>query len=104
MKTQEDYIKEIADKINNGAKYIENPTLKDIQDLKDFESIITSGKFTDVIIRKKLTIETVLNVPVAMFDGSYEVGDEVMGFIPCSYDATGAYEEMLGFKGVIDIL
>ena len=37
-KSQEDYLKEIAEKINNGKRYeLENPALEDIENLKDFD-------------------------------------------------------------------
>lgn len=102
MKTQRDYIQEIAEKINKGVKKIENPTLKDIEELKEFESIITRGKYTEIIIRKKMEIELVLNIPVPMFNGTYEIGDEFMGIIPCEFTAEQVYGEMLVLKGVID--
>lgn len=36
FKTQEEYIKEIAEQINNGKRYeIDNPTKKDIEKLKE---------------------------------------------------------------------
>ena len=59
MKSQEDYIKEIADKINNAKRYyIENPTIEDIRNLKDFDYIITPAKYFDVRINKKYDIES----------------------------------------------
>jgi ribonucleotide reductase alpha subunit len=69
FKTQEDYLKEIAEKINNGRKYeIENPTIKDIEKLRDFDYIITEAKYFPVIIRKRYTINTVLNLfPIPLF-------------------------------------
>lgn len=102
MKTQKDYVREIAEKMNKGVKKIENPTLKDIEDLEDFESIITKGQYTEIIIRKKMTIESVLGVPVAMFNGLYEVGDQLMGIIPINFTAEQAYGEMLSLKGIIN--
>lgn len=99
IKTQEDYLKEIAEKFNNAKKYeIDNPTLEDILNLKEYESIITEGEYFPVIIRKKYTLDTVLNIPVIFWSDGYEIGDTVMGMIPYEFTAEEILEEIKGFK------
>lgn len=99
-KSQEDYVKEIADRINSGKCYeLENPTKKDILKLKDFDYILTNGEYFPIIIRKKYIIETVLNIPTVMWGKGYEIGDSIMGMIPTEYSADEVLEELKGFKG-----
>ena len=99
-KSQEDYIKEIANKINNGKRYeIENPTKEDILKLNDFDYIITNGAYFEVIIRRRYTLDTVLNIPTIMWYDGYEIGDNVMGMIPQTYNADETLEELKGFRG-----
>lgn len=101
-KSQEDYLKEIANKINDGKEYkIDNPTLKDIKSLKDHDYIITEGKHFPVIIRKRYVLETVLNIPVLMDCGGYEIGDNVMGIIPENLTAEEILEELKGYRGEV---
>lgn len=101
MKSKEDYIKEIAKKINSAKCFeIENPTIEDIKKLKDFEYIITEGAYFPVIVRKRFTIDLILNIPTVMWYDGYEVGDSVMGMIPITYTAEEALEEIKGFKGL----
>jgi hypothetical protein len=98
-KTQEDYIKEIADKINNGKKYeLENPTLEDIKNLKDFDYIVTDAKYGQVIIRKRYSVDTVLNIPTVMWYDGYEIGDTIMGMIPETYTAEEVLEGIKDFR------
>ena len=85
-KNQEDYIKEIAEKINNGKCYkIENPTKEDILNLKDFDYILTNGVYFPVMIRKRYKVDTILNIPTVFWFDGYEIGDNVMGMIPETY-------------------
>lgn len=101
-KSQEDYLKEIAEKINNGKKYeIENPTIDDIKNLKDFDYIISEGAYFPVIIRKRYEIDSFLNIPTVMWYDGYEIGDTVMGMIPETYTTEEVLEELKGFKGLI---
>lgn len=98
-KNQEDYIKEIAEKINNGKCYkIENPTKEDILKLKDFDYIITNGVYFPVMIRKRYKVDTILNIPTVFWFDGYEIGDNVMGMIPETYTVDGVLEELKGFK------
>lgn len=102
-KSQEDYIKEIAEQINNGKCYeIENPTKEDILKLKDFDYIITEGAYFPVIIRKRYMLNTVLNIPTVFWYDGYEIGDNVMGMIPATYTPDEILEELRGFKGEDD--
>lgn len=99
MKSQDDYLKEIAKKIESGKCYnIENPTKKDILKLKDFDYIITEGKFFPVIIRKRYIVDTVLNIPTVFWYEGYEIGDTLMGMIPVTYSADEILEELKGFR------
>ena len=101
-KSQEDYIKEIADKINNGKCYeLENPTIEDINKLKDYEYILTNGKYSTIIVRKRYMLNTILGIPTIFFYEGYEVGDSIMGMIPQTYTAEEVLEEIKGFKGII---
>lgn len=102
FKSQEDYIKEIAEKINNGKCFeIENPTKEDILKLKDFDYIITDGVYFPVAIRKRYKVDTVLNIPTVFWYDGYEIGDSVMGMIPETYTVKEILEELKGFKGEI---
>lgn len=102
MKTKEEYMKEIADKMNNGKCYeIENPTIEDIESLKEYEYIITDGEYFPVMIRRRYRIDTVLNVPTVFWYDGYEIGDSVMGMIPETLTAEEALEELKGYKGKI---
>lgn len=99
MHTQEDYIKEIADKINNGKCIeLDNPTLKDIKSLKEFDYILTDGLYFPVIIRKRYKVDTVLNIPTVFWYDGYEIGDTVMGMIPETLTAEECLEELMGYK------
>lgn len=99
MKTKEDYIKEIAEQINKAKRFeIENPTLEDIQRLKEFEIIITGAKYFPVIIRKRFYIESFLGIPTVMWYDGYEIGDTVMGMIPYTFTAEEIIEEIKAFK------
>lgn len=99
-KNQEDYIKEIAKKINNGQCYeIENPTKEDILNLKDFDYILTNGVYFPVMIRKRYKVDTILNIPTVFWFDGYEIGDNVMDMIPETYTADEVLEELKGFKG-----
>lgn len=99
-KTQEEYIKEIAEKINNATKYeIENPTVEDIKKLKDFDYIVTDGVYFPVMIRRRYRIGSVLGVSTTLWYNGYEVGDSVMGMIPETYTAEEALMAVQGFKG-----
>lgn len=101
IKTQEDYLKEIADKINNGKRYdIEDPTIEDIKKLKDHDYIITSGKYFPVMIRRKFMVTTVCNIPTLFWGFGYEIGDNVMGMIDEDLTAEEVLEELKGFKGI----
>ena len=103
MKTQEDYMKEIAEKINNAKRYyIENPTLEDIKNLKEFDYIITPTNYFDVKINKKYDIELFFGIPTVMWSDRYEIGDTCMGMIPEEFTAEDVYEEMRAFKGEIE--
>lgn len=100
MKTKEEYIKEIADKINNGKCYeIENPTIEDIKALKEYEYIITDSEYFPIVIRKRYKIDTVLNIPTIFWYDGYEIGDSVMGMIPVTLTAEEVLEELRGYKG-----
>lgn len=102
-KTQEEYLKEIAEQIKNGKKYeIENPTLEDIENLKDFDYIISDGKFFPVMIRRRYKLDTVLNIPVVFWYDGYEIGDSVMGMIPETYTAEEVLDGLKGYKGIDD--
>lgn len=102
FKTQEDYIKEIADKINSAKCIeIENPTKEDILNLKEFDCIITEAKYFPVIIRNKYTVDTILNIPTIFWDGGYEIGDSVMGMIPETFNVDEILEIIKGYKGEI---
>lgn len=99
IKSKEDYIKEIAEKINSGKCYeIENPKREDVLNLKDFDYIITNGGYFPVIIRKSYTVDTVLNIPTVLWGKGYEIGDNVMGMIPQVYSADEVLEELKGFR------
>lgn len=100
FKNQEDYIKEIAEQINNGKKYdIENPTIEDIKKLEKFDYIITDGAYFPVIIRKRYKVDTIFNIPTVFWYDGYEVGDSVIGMIPETFSAEEALEAVKGFKG-----
>ncbi|MDB2162213.1 hypothetical protein PMX22_20750 [Clostridium butyricum] len=100
FKSQEDYIKEIAEKINNGKRYeIENPTLEDILKLNDYDYIITEGFYFPLMIRKRYKIDTVLNIPTVFWYDGYEIGDTIMGMIPHTFTAEEILGEIKGFKG-----
>ena len=99
FKSKEDYLKEIAEEINNAQeKLIENPTVEDVLSLEGFDSIVTDGAYFPVIIRRKYTIDTILNVPTVMWHDGYEIGDTVMGIIPITYSAEEVLEELKGFR------
>lgn len=101
MKNFNDYMKEIAEEINNGKMYqIENPSKEDILKLKDFDYIITEGAYFPVIIRKRYMIDTVLGVPTLFWYDGYEIGDSVMGMIPETYSVEDVLEELKGFKNM----
>lgn len=103
FKTQEDYLKEIAEQINNAKCYeIENPTKEDILKLKDFDYIITEGLYFPVMIRRRYMLETVFNIPTIFWYDGYEIGDNVMGMIPETLSADECLEELKGFKGEAD--
>lgn len=100
MKTQEDYIKEIAEQINNGKRYeIENPTIEDIERLNDFDYIITEGKYFPVMIRKRYMVNTIFNIPTVFWYEGYEIGDTAMGMIPETLTAEECLEELKDYKG-----
>lgn len=100
MKSQEDYIKEIADEINKGKEiYLKNPTIKDIEALQGHDYIVTDGAYFPVIIKKRYILDTVFNIPTLFETDGYEVGDTVMGMIPETLTAEECLEEMKGFKG-----
>lgn len=100
-KSQADYLKEIAEKINNGKRYeIDNPTIRDIKKLKDFDYIVSNGAYFPVTIRKRYYIEPFFGIPTVMWYNGYEIGDDVMGMIPETYTAEDVLEELQGFKGV----
>lgn len=100
FKSQEDYLKEIAENINKGKKYeVHNPTIKDIKKLKDHDYIITGGKYFPVMIRRRYMLDTVLNIPVVMWYDGYKIGDTVMGMIPETYSAEDILEELKGYRG-----
>lgn len=100
LKTQEDYLKEIADEINKGREiYLENPTIKDIKDLKGHDYIVTDGAYFPVIIRKRYILDTVLKIPVLFETDGYEIGDNIMGMIPETLSAEECLEELKGYKG-----
>lgn len=102
MKTKEEYIKEIAEQINNGECYeIDSPTKKDILKLKDFDYIITEGLYFPVMIRKRYKLDTVLGVPTVFWYDGYEIGDSVMGMIPETFTIEEVLEEIKGFKGSV---
>lgn len=102
-KSQEDYLKEIAEKINNGKCYeIDNPTKEDILKLNEFDYIITEGKYFPVMIRKRYTIDTVLNIPSVFWYDGYTIGDNVMGMIPETLSIEDVLEELKGYKGEVD--
>lgn len=103
FKTQEDYLKEIAEQINNAKCYeIENPTKEDILKLKDFDYIITEGLYFPVMIRRRYMLETVFNIPTIFWYDGYEIGDNVMGMIPETLNVDEVLEELKGFKGEIE--
>ena len=57
VKSKEDYLKEIAEEINNAQeKLIENPTVEDVLNLEGFDAIVTDGAYFPIIIRRKYTI------------------------------------------------
>lgn len=98
-KTQDDYMKEIANRMNNAKCYeIEKPTIKDVKKLKEFDFILTKGKYSLLKIRKKFIIDTVLNIPTVFFREEYEVGDNIMGMIPELFTAEEVLEVIKGFK------
>lgn len=100
MKTQEDYIKEIAEKFNKGKRVeVENPTKDDILNLGDYDVLITEGKCFPVLVRKRYMLDTVLNIPTVMFFDDYQIGDMVMGFIDEGFSIDEILEEIKGFKG-----
>lgn len=100
IKSQEDYLKEIAEKINNGKRYdIDNPTIEDVLKLEDFDYIVTGGKYFPVMIRKRYMLETVFNIPTIFWYDGYEIGDTVMGMIPYTFTADEVIDEMKGYKG-----
>lgn len=104
MKNYKEMMDDIECKINNGKKIrLENPKIKDIEKLKEFDAIITPGVFFDIIIRKKFSIQNVLGFPTVMWhyaDGipGYEVGDTCMGFFPEVLTAQEAIEAVKEFK------
>lgn len=99
LKTQEDYLKEIADKINNGVMYeVDDPTVEDVLKLGDYDYIVSNGKYFPVMIRKRRELTTMLNIPVMMFYEGYEIGDTIMGMIPETYTAEEVLEALKGFK------
>ena len=103
IKSREDYLKEIAEQINN-AKVFENdnPTIKDIENLHGFEYIIINeGVFFPVIIRRKYEIMSVLGIPTVMWSGGFEIGDSALGMIPAEYTAEECLDELKGYKGEI---
>ena len=67
-KEQEKYIKEIADKINNGNKIVihNRPiTIDDIKQIGDYDRIETlHPKGFKIIIRKEHHLDLILNIPV----------------------------------------
>lgn len=101
MKTQADYIKEIAEEINNGTRYdIDNPTVEDIKKLDKHDYIVVNESVCfPVIIRRRHVLDTVLNVPVLFETDGYEIGDTVMGMIPETLTAEECLEELKGYKG-----
>lgn len=102
IKSQEDYIKEIAEQINNAKIYeIENPTIEDIERLEEFDQIITDGMYFPVIIRRRYMLNTILNIPTVFWYDGFEIGDTCMGMIPETFTAEEVLEEMKGFKGEI---
>lgn len=104
FKTQEDYLKEIAEQINNAKCYeIENPSKEDILKLKDFDYIITKGLYFPVMIRRRYMLETVFNIPTIFWYDGYEIGDNVMGMMPETLTVDEVLEELRGFKGEIDV-
>lgn len=103
IKCQTDYIKEIADEINKGKEYrIDNPTVKDVLKLENYDYIVSEGAYFPVIIRRRRTLTTVLNVPVMMFYDGYEIGDTAMGMIPETYTAEEVLDALKGFQDDCD--
>lgn len=104
MKSREDYIKEIAEKINNGKEYyIKNPTVDDVKKLcKDFDTIVTDGSFFRIRIGKKYIIDTVLNIPTVFWNDGYSIADSCMGEMPMTFSAEDVIEEMKALKEITD--
>lgn len=99
IKTQEDYVKAIAEQINNGKKYeLDNPTIEDVIALENFDYIVTDGAYFPVMIRKRYIIDTVLNIPTVFWYDGYEIGDACMGMIPYTFTAEEVLEELQGFR------
>lgn len=103
FKSQNDYLKEIADSINNAKVYeIESPTVEDVKKLKDFDYIITPTDYFSVRINKRYKIDTFLGIPTVMWYDGFEIGDSCMGMIPLTYTAEDVIVEMKAFKGDIE--
>ena len=98
-KSQDDYLKEIAEKINNATKYeIDNPTLEDIKNLKEHDYIIIKEATCSIMIRRKYTLDAFLGIPTVMWYNGYEMGDNVMGMIPEMYSAEEVLEALKDYK------
>lgn len=95
-----EYIKEIAQKINNAKCYtLDNPTIDDIVKLQDYDYIITDGKYSSIMIRRRFLLKEVLGIPTVFWTDGYELGDNILGMIPFTFNAEEILQELNCYKG-----
>lgn len=102
-KEHENYIKEIADKINN-SKEIEinnrKVTKSDVEKLGDYEFIsVMHPKGFKINIRRWYILETFYGIPVLMFKDKYFVYDEIFGKHDIEWTASECAEYVNGLLG-----
>lgn len=106
FKTQDQYIREIADKLNK-AKFVNikesRPiTIKDIEQLRN-DKILTiphSLRTFNIEVRKKYIVDYVLNIPTLLYsEDNYMVADNLMGVHPVSFNAEDTVEFVNGLLG-----
>lgn len=104
FKTQEQYIKEIADKLNK-TKFVDiesRPiTFEDIKQLGNDKILrIPHIKGFNIQVRKEYIVDYILNIPTLLYsEDEYMVTDELMGVHPVTFNAEDTVEFVNGLLG-----